>query len=180
MAINTSQNMFGADIQTMLDAEHRFVKGMEEMLQKATAPQVQQILNVHIQQTQHQIQNLQQVCSLLGIQAQRGHCHAAEGLVDDAKHMMDETSNNPALLNLAIGAAGDKIEHFEIGAYTPLIATAQSMQQPQIVQLLQQNLQQEQETAQKIEQSTPTLLQQLGSQQFTQGSQGTQSGLNPL
>ncbi len=177
MAITTLQQQFNHDIQGLLDAEHRYLKGMEEMLKKATAPQVQQVLNVHIQQTQHQVDNLRQVCSLLGIPAERADNDEAKALVEGAKQAMEATSDTPALLNLAIGAHGDQIEHWEIATYRGLIATAKAMQQQQIMQLLQQNLQQEEETSQKIEQSTPTLLQQAGPQQFAQGSNTL--GANP-
>jgi len=159
MAIQNLNQKFVHGLADIYDAEHQFLQAMQEQLQQATDPTVQQLLTTHIAQTQQQIQNLNQVFSALGQQAQRQPCDAAKGIVTEGKKLMKECQDNPALLNLAIGSADSKVEHYEIATYRDLIAGAQFMNQPQVLQLLQQNLQQEEQTAQLIEQNTPALLQ---------------------
>ncbi len=56
-------------------------------------------------------------------------------------------------------SAAIKVEHFEIASYRGLITAAQQMGQQEVVGLLQQNLQDEEETAQIAEQSAPDLIQ---------------------
>ncbi len=72
---------------------------------------------------------------------------------------MQETKGKPELCDTAIAGAASKVEHYEISSYRGLITGADLMGQREIVSLLQQNLAQEESTAQLIEQSEPQLLQ---------------------
>jgi ferritin-like metal-binding protein YciE len=158
MAIQSTQDKFLHELGDIYDAEHRFLKGQQEMLQNAADPQLQQGIQLHIQQSQQHVQNLEQVFSLLGQPAKAETCDAAQGLVKEAKKTMGEAGND-ALRDCVIDGAAAKVEHYEIASYRGLITGAQLMGQQQIVQLLQQNLQQEEQTAQKLEGMAPQLLQ---------------------
>ena len=81
-------------------------------------------------------------------------------MVSEAQQNMQEAQND-ALRDCAINAAIIKVEHFEMGSYRGLVTAAQQMGQDEIVDLLQQNLQQEEQTAQTAEQSAPQLLQKV-------------------
>jgi len=150
---------FVHEIQGMYDAEHQFLDAMQQQLPKTQNPAVQQLLTAHIAQTQQHIGNLEQVFQILGQPAQRMTCDGAAGLVAEGTKLMQETQGVPALLDLAIAGGDDKVEHYEVATYRGLVAGAQAAGQMQIVQLLQQNLLQEEQTAQLIEQSLPQLLQ---------------------
>ena len=158
MAIQSTQEKFLAEIEDVYDAEHRFLKGMQQMQQKASDKTLQTMLGDHIQQTEGQIKNLDQVFSLLGRQPKAQQCDAATGLVTEAEKTIKEAGTDP-IRDCFIGAAAAKNEHYEIASYRGLITGAKGMGQDQIVQLLQNNLQQEEQTAQKLEQSAPQLLQ---------------------
>jgi ferritin-like metal-binding protein YciE len=82
---------------------------------------------------------------------------------------MEETKGMDALQDCAIAGAADKVEHYEISSYRGLIQGAQLMNQPQLVQLLQANLQQEEQTSQLIESSAPELLQKAMQQTYQGG-----------
>jgi ferritin-like metal-binding protein YciE len=82
----------------------------------------------------------------------------AQGLVSEAQQNMQEAQND-ALRDCAINAAIIKVEHFEMGSYRGLVTGAQQMGQNEIVNLLNENMQQEEQTAQLAEQSAPELLQ---------------------
>ena len=71
---------------------------------------------------------------------------------------MKEAAGVPALLDCVINGAAGKVEHYEIASYRGLIAGAELMGQEQVVALLRENLSQEEQTAQLVEQSEPTLL----------------------
>ncbi len=150
MAINTLQEKFVHGLEGVYDAEHQFLKGMEEMLQNASDPKLKEMITNHMDQTRHQISNLEQVFSTLGQQAKRDMCDGAKGI--------KETSGADRVQDCAIAGAADKVEHYEIATYRCLIQDAQLMGQPEVVSLLQQNLEQEQSTSQLIENSLPDLL----------------------
>ncbi|MDQ2830554.1 MAG: DUF892 family protein, partial [Chloroflexota bacterium] len=157
-AISTMQDLMLDQLGDIYDAEHRFLKGQQEMVQNATDQQLKSGIQLHIEQTQGHIQNLEQVFNLMGQQPKGVTCEASQGLVSEAKKDM-QGAGSDSIRDVLIDGAALRVEHYEIAAYTALIAGAQLMGQQQAVSLLQQNLQQEQQTAQKLEQMTTTLLQ---------------------
>jgi len=158
MAISTMQDLMLDQLGDVYDAERRFLKGQQEMVQNATDQQLKSGIQLHIEQTQGHIQNLEQVFNLMGQQPKGVTCEASQGLVSEAKKDM-QGAGSDSIRDVLIDGAALRVEHYEIAAYTALIAGAQLMGQQQAVSLLQQNLQQEQQTAQKLEQMTTTLLQ---------------------
>ncbi len=160
MAIKTLQEKFLHGLGDIYDAEHRFLKAQQEMLPQANASTVKTLLEQHITETEQQIKVLEQVFEVLGESAKREKCAAAAGLVSEGESLLGEVSGVPALVDLAIGGSCSKVEHYEIASYRMLITGAEQMGQTEIAQLLKQNLQQEEQTAQKIEQSAPALFQQ--------------------
>ncbi len=158
MPIKTTQEKFLHELGDILDAEDRFLKGQREMAEQATDTTLKKGLQTHIGETEQQIKNLEQVFSVLGEKPKKEKCDGAHGLVTEAQKSLAE-AGTPELRDCLIGAAATKNEHYEIASYRGLIEGARLMGQDQIVELLQQNLQQEEKTAQLLESSAPELLQ---------------------
>ncbi|MFN2452793.1 MAG: ferritin-like domain-containing protein [Pyrinomonadaceae bacterium] len=159
MAIKTLQEKFKHGLGDIYDAEHQFLKAMQTMLPEANAPDVKALLTEHIAQTAEQITVLEQVFEVLGEEPERIKCVGAAGIVTENENTLSEVSGTPALVDLAIAGGSAKVEHYEIATYRTLIIGAKQMGQTEIAGLLQKNLQQEELTAQKIEQSAPVLFE---------------------
>jgi ferritin-like metal-binding protein YciE len=159
MAIKTLEEKFIHGLGDIYDAEHRFLEAQEKMLPNATSSTVQAMLEKHIAETEQQIVNLKQVFEILGLTAKRVSCDGAAGIVTEGDKLLKETQDTPALADLAITGGCSKVEHYEIASYRGLIAGAEQMGQTEVVRLLTENLQQEENTAQALESSMPTLLQ---------------------
>jgi ferritin-like metal-binding protein YciE len=159
MAIKTLQEKFMHGLGDIYDAEHRFLEAQQTMLPNADSETVRMNLETHIAETEEQIVNLTQVYELLGQKPQRVSCDAAAGLVKEGDKLLSETRAVPALADLAITGSCSKVEHYEIATYRGLIAGAEAMGQTDIVRLLSENLDQEENTAQKLEAGIPELLQ---------------------
>ncbi|MBA3599735.1 MAG: ferritin-like domain-containing protein [Acidobacteria bacterium] len=160
MAIKTLQEKFTHGLGDIYDAEHRFLEAQQKMLPSATAETVITALETHITETEEQIENLKQVFELLGLSAKRVSCDGAAGIVSEGNKLLKETSDVPTLADLAIVGGCSKVEHYEIASYRGLISAAETMGQADVVKLLTKNLQQEEKTAQTLEQSMPMLLKQ--------------------
>jgi ferritin-like metal-binding protein YciE len=161
MPINNAQQLFVHNLSEIYDAEHQFIEGQQEMAQQASDQDLKSAIEEHIGQTEQHARNLEQVFEQLGEQPQRATNEVAQGLVSSAQRLMQQTQDEN-LRDCAINAAVLKVEHFEMGSYRGLVTAAQQMGQDEIVDLLQQNLQQEEQTAQTAEQSAPQLLQKIG------------------
>lgn len=159
MAIKTLQEKFIHGLGDIYDAEHRFLEAQQKMLPNAASETVQTMLETHIAETEEQIANLEQVYQILGLTPKRVSCDGAAGIVTEGDKLLKETSAVPTLADLAIVGGCSKVEHYEIASYRGLIAGAETMGQSDVVSLLTQNLQQEEKTAQLLEQNMPTLLQ---------------------
>ena len=71
MAINNLQDKFVHELKDIYDAEHQFLKGQEEMLQKATDQNLQNMITQHMDQTRQQIRNLDGQIDRLGERVDR-------------------------------------------------------------------------------------------------------------
>ena len=160
MAIKTLEEKFRRELGDIYDAEHQFLEAQQQMLGQATAPPLRKLLEQHIPQTEQQIKVLEQVFAALGEEASRVKCQGATGLINENKKTLKDVSGNPALIDLAIAGGSAKVEHYEVSCYRGLVAGAEAMGQSKAAKLLQKNLAQEEQTATKIEQSLPKLLQQ--------------------
>jgi ferritin-like metal-binding protein YciE len=172
MTLKTTQEKYLHELGDIYDAEQQFLKGQEEMLQNASDPMLQRMIKQHITESQQQVKNIEQVFQILGEKPKAEKCPAAAGIVTEAKQVMKEAGTNE-IRDCLIGGAAAKVEHYEIASYTGLIQGAQAMGQQQVVQLLQQNLQQEEKTAQMVAQSAPQLLQKAMQAEGMQPAQQT-------
>jgi ferritin-like metal-binding protein YciE len=164
MSINTLDEKFAHELGDIYDAEHRFLEAQQLMSQQASDDKLKGMIQEHIVQTQRQIELLNQVYQALGHQPERVTCDAAVGLVREGQKGMQE-AQSPAIRDCMIAGAAAKVEHYEMASYRGLVTGAQMMGNQEVVGLLQQNLQQEEQTAQRLEQSAPTLLEKAMAQQ---------------
>lgn len=160
MAIKSLEEKFQHELGDIYDAEHQFLEMQRQVLPQASSPQVARLLEQHIKQTEQQITVLEQVFTALGAEAKRVKCQGATGIVNENKKTLKDVSSDPLLVDLAIAGGSAKVEHYEISVYRGLVAGAEAMGQTKVMKLLQRNLAQEEQTAAKIEQSMPKLLQQ--------------------
>ena len=159
MPITNTQELFLHELAETYDVEHRFLEGQAAMVNRATDDELQRSIENHILQTRQHIGNLEQVFRELGEEPRRETSEVAQGLVNEAQTSMHETQSD-ALRDCAINAAVIKVEHFEIASYRGLVTGAQLMGQTKVVELLNANQGQEEETAQIAEQSAEKLLWQ--------------------
>jgi ferritin-like metal-binding protein YciE len=157
--ITTTQELFLHELAEIYDAEHRFLEGQAVMVNRATDDELQSSIRNHTLQTRQHIRNLEQVFRELGEESRRETNEVAQGLVSEAQTSMQETESD-VLRDCAIDAAVIKVEHFEIASYRSLVTGARLMGQSKVVDLLNANLGQEEETAQIAEQSAEKLLQE--------------------
>ncbi|WP_427161120.1 ferritin-like domain-containing protein [Aliinostoc sp. HNIBRCY26] len=158
--ITNLQEKFVYEICAMYDAEQRFWEAQQMMLQCCQNSQLKSLIETHIRETEQQIQNLEQVFNTLGQQPKRITCDAAAGLVSDGQKFMLLAAESQKILTLGLAAAQAKVEQLEIACYRGLIQVAEKIGKQDAVKLLQQNLQQEEQTAKKLEQHMPELLKE--------------------
>jgi ferritin-like metal-binding protein YciE len=157
-AIKSAEQMFLHELTDIYDAEHRFLEGQEQMAAQVSDEKLRQLIEHHSEETQQHIRNLEQVFSALGANPEREQCRGASGLVSEAGTLLK--SSKPPITDSLVAGAAAKVEHYEIVSYTDLIETAKAMGHTDAAKLLEQNLKQEQKTAERLEKESPRLLKQ--------------------
>jgi ferritin-like metal-binding protein YciE len=163
MPMKDPQELFLHELSDMFDAEQRISKMLPLMAKENENSQVKSGFEHHEKETQQQIKNLEQCFQILGAKPEKASCYAVAGMKQEHDSFLKEEPAPELLMMFDLGGAA-KTENYEIASYKGLIEQAQFMGQQQIVQLLQQNLQQEEAMAAKVEK----LSSQLGKQVITQ------------
>jgi ferritin-like metal-binding protein YciE len=158
MPLTNVRELFVHELSELYDAEHRFLEGQTVMVNEATDHELQRAIENHIYQTRQHIRNLKRFFRELDEEPRRETNEVAQGLVSEAQQSLQEAQYD-ALRDCEINAAVIKVEHFEISSYRSLLAGGQLMMgQSTAVDLLNENLRQEEETARIAEQSAGELL----------------------
>src|SRR4051812_25552741 len=159
MAIHSLNEKLIFELGGLYDAEHRFLQAMQDVVGQAQDDRLRVMLREHIEQTEGQIRNLEQVFGRLGQASQRIALATTAGLVADGQQLLLETMGNPALRNCAIAGSQAKVEQHEVASCRSMVAGAELMGQGEVVRLLHENLHQEERTAALAEQVARTLVQ---------------------
>ncbi len=160
MAMKSPQELFLHELGDMYDAEQRIAKMLPEMAKECNNAQLKNAFQMHEQETQQQIRNLEQCFQVLGSKPEKAACTAIAGLKQEHDTFLKENPSEDILSMFDLGGAS-KTEYYEMASYKGLIEKATMMGQQQITQLLQQNLQQEEAMARRVEQLSRQLGQQM-------------------
>ena len=137
------------NLKDIYDAEHQLLQAMPEMLQFASDGELKNALQTHQQQTQQQVQRLEQIFQAMGQQPERKKCVGVAGLIQELRQHMQEIQD-PQVRDAALIAAAQKGEHYEIAAYGTLCAMAKSLGYKDALPLLLETLEEEKATDEKL------------------------------
>jgi len=135
-------------------AERQALRCMQKTLKMATAPALRQGIELHIEQTQTQIERVEQAMEKLQSRPGRKVCEAMRGLVEEAQHEIAEQDGKGPILDLVIVAGMQRIEHYEIAAYGTDIALAKALGEQDVAELLMATLEEEKQTDLKLTEVT--------------------------
>ena len=150
------RELLADQIKDAYSAEKQALRCMQKVLKKATSPALRDGIQMHIEQTQTQIERVEQVLEKLEVRPGRKVCEAMRGLVEEAQHEIDDQDGKGPILDLVIVAGMQRIEHYEIAAYGTDIALAKALGEQEIVKLLSETLEEEKMTDTKLTEVTET------------------------
>lgn len=142
-------DLFVDELRDILGAEKQLLKGLKKMADKAVNEHLSTAFTTHQQETNEQIERLNQVFSSMGLSPRSKKCKAMEGLLNEAEEIIADFEGNEAL-DAALIAAAKKIEHYEIASYGCLVTYATLMEHNEAKELLETTLAQEKETDSKL------------------------------
>ncbi|MBE9603592.1 ferritin-like domain-containing protein [Acetobacteraceae bacterium H6797] len=144
--IKTMDDLFLHTLKDIYYAERQILKSLPKMAKAAQSEELKQGFTMHREQTQQQIERLQQVFEALGKRAQGVTCEAIQGLIEECEELLDDAPEPSPVRDAGLIACGQAIEHYEIARYGTLIAWAKAQDKAEVVKLLEDNLAEEKET----------------------------------
>jgi ferritin-like metal-binding protein YciE len=145
MAEKTLETLFHDTLKDIYYAERKILKSLPKMQRAAQAPELKAAFEKHREETEGQIERLQQVFELIGKPARGKTCDAIEGIIAKGEEIMEEYKDKAAL-DAGLLAAAQAVEHYEITRYGTLKRWAQVLGMDEAVRLLDETLQQESKT----------------------------------
>lgn len=127
-------------------AEKHLVKALPKMVKAATSEELASAFEKHQQETEQHIETLEKVFDLLEEKAAGKKCDAMEGLLEEAKEIMDDTEKDTMTRDAGLILAAQKVEHYEIATYGTLRVFARNMGHSEVEELLSKTLENEKET----------------------------------
>jgi ferritin-like metal-binding protein YciE len=147
--IKKMDDLFMHQLRDIYYAEKQIVKALPDMVEKSTNPQLKQGFQTHLRETENHVKRLDQAFDLLGKKASGVDCPAIDGIIKEAKEVAGEVDDK-AVLDAALIAAAQAVEHYEMTRYGTLIAWAKQLGHANVAALLAQTLEEERATDKKL------------------------------
>ena len=145
MADKTLDTLFHDTLKDIYYAERKILKSLPKMARAAQSPDLKAAFEKHREQTEGQIERLQQVFEIIGKPARGKTCDAIEGILAEGDEIAEEYKDTAAL-DAGLLAAAQAVEHYEITRYGTLKRWAEVMGLKDAVKLLDETLQEESQT----------------------------------
>jgi ferritin-like metal-binding protein YciE len=138
------------ELRDIYDAEKRLTKAIPKLAKKATHDQLRSALEEHLEETEQQVQRLEQAFEHLGERAKGKPCAGMRGIIEEGDEHVGEDYEDDDLRDAVIIGSAQRVEHYEIAAYGTAIAHARLLEQEDVVELLEESLGEEKAADEKL------------------------------
>lgn len=142
MKVDTLQRLFVEELRDLYSAENQLLKALPKMAKGASSDELKQALEDHLEQTEGQIERLEEIFEGLGESPKGKTCKAMKGLVEEGSEILEE-EGDASVLDAGIIAAAQKVEHYEIASYGTVRTWAKLLGEDEAAELLQETLDEE-------------------------------------
>ena len=137
------EKFFIDELKDIYWAEKHLLKALKKLKKAATTEELQQAFEDHTAATEEHVSRLEQVFEMFGKKAQAKKCEAMDGLTKEADSIVEDTETGTMTRDVGLIIAAQKVEHYEIATYGSLVQLANTMNLPEIAEILEQTLQEE-------------------------------------
>jgi ferritin-like metal-binding protein YciE len=142
MSLKTMEDLFIHGLKDIYYAEKKLVQQLPKMAKKAESAELADAIEQHFKETQNQVTRLEKIFRLCDMEPRGKRCPGIEGLIEEAKEIIEE-AEEPDALDAGLLAAAQSVEHYEISRYGTLVAWGEELGMSDAVSLLRETLQEE-------------------------------------
>jgi ferritin-like metal-binding protein YciE len=149
MKIKSLRDLFIHQLRDLFSAEKQLVKALPKFAKAATNEELKETFEEHLRKTEEHVERLEQIFEALEISSRGDRCAAMEGLIAEAQSLMKEEMP-PAVLDAALVACAQRVEHYEIAAYGSARTFAEVLDIDEATDVLEETLEDEKEADIKL------------------------------
>lgn len=149
MTKDTLHELLVEQLRDMYDAEKQLVKALPKMAKNAESEDLADAFRSHLGETETQVTRLEEAFGIMGIPAKGKSCKAMKGLLEEGNEAMKEDEKGE-MRDLAMIAAAQRVEHYEISAYGTARTLAEQLELDEVAELLQQTEDEEKQADEKL------------------------------
>jgi ferritin-like metal-binding protein YciE len=149
--IKSMDELFVHELRDVYYAEQQIEKALPKMIDKATDDQLKKGFETHLEETKGQIQRLEKVFEMHGAEAKGVKCPAIDGIIKEAEEVASDVDDKD-VLDAALVAAAQAVEHYEISRYGTLVTWARELGRDDCASVLSETLAEEKATDEKLTQ----------------------------
>ncbi len=153
MKLESLRELFIEELQDLYSAENQILEALPKMIEETSSPELKAGFSEHLEQTRNQVKRLDQIFDQLGKDVDRKDktCKGMKGIIKDNEDLLDEDAE-PEVLDAGMIAGAQRVEHYEIAGYGTVRTYAQLLGRQDWARLLEQTLEEEKQTDQKLNQ----------------------------
>lgn len=153
------EDLLVEEMQDLLHAENQLVKALPKMAKAAHDPKLKEAFTNHLEETKGHVERLKQAFELMGAKPKAKPCKAMQGLVDEGEETITAgKEKEDDIADLALVAAAQKVEHYEISGYGTLRVVADRLGLEEVSRLLSETLDEEEKADMVLTELSPPLL----------------------
>ncbi len=157
MKLASLQDLLVDELRDLYNAENQILKALPKMARTATSPELETAFVDHRTQTEGHVERLEEIFSEIGANPKGKTCKGMKGLIEEGKEVMEEEAD-PSVMDAALIAAAQRVEHYEIAGYGCVRTYAEVLGHTNIARLLQETLHEEEAADKKLSQLAESLI----------------------
>jgi len=142
MEISNLRELYVDELKDLYNAEHQLLKALPKMAKAATSVPLKKGFEKHFKETEEQVARLETIFEAMGKSPKGKKCKAMEGLIEEAKELLEEDMAGD-VLDAALIASAQRVEHYEMAGYGCVRTYAALLGEKEAAKLLQQTLDEE-------------------------------------
>jgi ferritin-like metal-binding protein YciE len=150
MKLGSLEDFFVDQLRDLYSAENQILKALPKMIKGAHSPALKTAFQEHLEETQAQAERLEQILKKLGARTKGKKCKAMATLLEEGEEILNAEVTDESVLDAALIAAAQRVEHYEIASYGCVRIFAQHLSDDMAISLLEQSLEEERATDKKL------------------------------
>ncbi len=149
MKMETLKQLYIEELRDLYSAESQIVKALPKMVGAATSTKLKEAFKSHLQETEEQVQRLEQIFAALGESPRGETCEGMKGLLKEGAEFMEENAE-PEVMDAGLISAAQRVEHYEMAGYGTVRTYAELLGDENAVELLEDTLKEEKAADSKL------------------------------